>query len=153
MLMMTDAARAPSLWRRFAAMFYDAFLLLACVMVLGFVFFFINDGEAIVAGNPLLHVLRVAIVATSWLFFAYFWSRQSQTLGMRAWRLVVVDEAGRSPAFWRASLRWLLALITLLPLGAGLWWSLFDRDRRTLYGRFSRTRLYVLAENPYKKIS
>lgn len=152
MLISPDSVRPSPLWRRLAAMFYDAFLLLACVMVLGFVFFFINGGEAIVAGNPLLYALRTAIVATSLFFFAYFWSRQSQTLGMRAWRLVVVDEQGRSPGLWQASLRWFMALITLLPLGVGLWWSLFDRDKRTLYGRFSRTRLYLLAENPYKKV-
>ena len=96
MLISPDSVRPSPLWRRLAAMFYDAFLLLACVMVLGFVFFFINGGEAIVAGNPLLYALRTAIVATSLFFFAYFWSRQSQTLGMRAWQLVVVDEQGRS---------------------------------------------------------
>lgn len=153
MLMTPEAIRPASWLRHLAAMLYDSFLLLACIILLGFVFFFINHAEAIKAGNPLLHVLRLAIVLTSLLFYAFFWSRQSQTLGMRAWRLVVVDENRRSPSFRQAAWRWLMALVTLLPLGIGFWWRFFDRDKRTLYDIFSRTRLYMLAENPYKKAS
>lgn len=141
------------LWRQLAAMLYDSFLLLACIIALAFIFFFINHMEAIRAGNPLLHVFRAAIAGTSLLFYAYFWCKQSQTLGMRAWRLVVVDDNGRSPDFSRACLRWLMALLTLLPVGLGLWWRFMDRDGRTLYDRLSHTRLLVLKENPYKKVS
>lgn len=153
MLIVPESIRPAPLLRHLAAMLYDSCLLLACIILIGFVFFFINQAEAIQAGNPLLHVLRLAILGTSLLFYAFFWSKQSQTLGMRAWRLVVVNEDRRSPSFRQAAWRWLMALLTLLPLGIGLWWRLFDRDKRTLYDIFSRTRLYMLAENPYKKPS
>lgn len=148
-----DSTRPAPLLRQLAAMLYDAFLLLSCIILLGFVFLFLNNGEDIRPGNSLQHALRSAIVAVWLLFFAFFWSRQSQTLGMRAWQLVVVDEQGRSPRFWQAALRWFMALITLLPLGIGLWWRFFDRRQRTLYDIFSRTRLLMLTENPYKKVS
>ena len=148
-----QSVRPAPLLRHLAAMFYDAFLLLACIIVLGFVFLFINHGEDIRPGNPLQYALRTAIAATSLFFYAYFWSHQSQTLGMRAWRLVVVDERGGSPRLWQAALRWFMALITLLPFGIGLWWRFFDREKRTLYDIFSRTRLFMLTENPYKKPS
>ena len=147
------SGQRASLWRQLAAMLYDSFLLLACIILLGFVFFFANGREAILPDDPLRHVLRVAIGATSLLFYAYFWSRQSQTLGMRAWRLVVVDDEGHSPSFARACLRWLMALVTLLPLGFGLWWRLFDGEGRTLYDRLSHTHLFMLKENPYKQVS
>lgn len=153
MMIAPESTRPASFLRHLAAMLYDSFLLLACIILIGFIFFFLNGMEAVSPQDPLRHVLFAAMLATSWLFYAYFWSKQSQTLGMRAWRLVVVDAHGRSPGFWQASLRWFMALMGLLLLGVGLWWRLFDREKRTLYDIFSHTRLYVLKENPYKKVS
>jgi protein-export membrane protein secF len=82
-------------------------------------------------------------------FYVYFWSKQGQTLGMRAWRLAVADENGYPIGGKRALLRWFCALITCAPAGIGLWWRALDKDGRTLYDRLSRTRLYLLPGNPY----
>ncbi|UJF23910.1 RDD family protein [Suttonella sp. R2A3] len=150
------SAKPPSVLRILAAMFYDGFLVLACIMVFGFAMVAINSvmvGELheIEPQSLMGYLLSFGMLVISALFFTYFWSRQSQTLGMRAWRLIVVNEQGQSPTLTQAFMRWIYALITLLPAGLGLWWRWFDTDRRSLYDRLSRTRLYRLNRNPYPK--
>lgn len=39
-------------------------------------------------------VLFPALVAITWLFYGYFWTRAGQTLGMQTWRLKVVRSDG-----------------------------------------------------------
>ncbi|MBV7433947.1 RDD family protein [Cardiobacteriaceae bacterium TAE3-ERU3] len=146
----STSATPPAIWRILCAMLYDALLVIACIMVFGFIMFAFNRGEVIERGSAMGYALQIGMVCIWAGFFAYFWSRQSQTLGMRAWRLVVTDNNGHSPTFARALLRWLMALLTLLPAGIGLWWRWLDADRRSLYDRLSGTRMFVLARNPYR---
>ena len=143
--------RPAPLGRQLAAMLYDSFLLLALFILVGFIFVIGNGGERLKPGSGLLYGFRLALLACWALFYGYFWSAQGQTLGMRAWRLLLVDERGASLKFGPALYRWLMALITCLPLGLGLFWRLWDRDGRTLYDRWSHSRLYVLDKNPYGK--
>ena len=141
-LIIADARPAP-LMRHLAAIAYDAMLLAACWIGVGF-----NKGEAI-TGGALHYLLQAALLATWLAFYLYFWTRQGQTLGMRAWRLAVADENGQPLTIARACKRWCCALLTCAPAGIGLWWRYLDVDGCTLYDRLSRTRLYLLPTNPY----
>lgn len=147
----TVQTQVAPFWRHLFAMFYDIFLLLACIMVVGFVFIGLNKGEIVVKNSALWHGMRGAILLTWIGFFVYFWSSQGQTLGMRAWRLIIVDNDRQVPGIWRALWRWFLALLTCLPVGLGFWWQLLDTDKRTLYDRLSRTSLYLVDKNPYRE--
>ena len=141
-------ARPAPLLRQLAAMLYDSFLLAACWVGVGFIFIIFSKGERI-TGGALQLALRATLLAVWIAFYVYFWSKQGQTLGMRAWRLAVADEDGRAIGYQRALLRWCCALSTCAPAGIGLWWRALDTDGRTLYDRLSRTRLYLLQTNPY----
>ena len=76
-----------------------------------------------------------------YMYFVWQWVKGRQTLGMKAWMILLVKcDAGRLT--WRtASLRFLLALVSLSLFGFGLIWILFDADKVTFYDRFSNTRL------------
>ena len=37
---------------------------------------------------------QIALLAEIIAFYGYFWRKQGETLGMRAWKIRVVDEAG-----------------------------------------------------------
>jgi uncharacterized RDD family membrane protein YckC len=39
----------------------------------------------------------------------------------------------------------------LAPAGLGFFWMIVDRDRLTLYDRFSRTRVVYLGSKPFEK--
>lgn len=69
--------------------------------------------------------------------------RSGQTLGKRVMSLRVIGPDGRPPNAGRAIARSLYGLLDLLPLGAGYWMSLTDRDRRSLGDRLSGTRVVV----------
>jgi uncharacterized RDD family membrane protein YckC len=74
--------------RRLAAMLYDALLLLAIWIVTCLIWFPLNG--AAVSGPLLTAVLTIETL----IFYAYSWRRKGETLGMRAWRIRVVNAAG-----------------------------------------------------------
>ena len=137
-------AAAPSLLRRFVAMFYDAFLLAAVLLVASFVAVAINGGEPIPPGNILLTTYFIVV---AFLFFAWFWIHGGQTLGMRAWRFKVLRDDGQ-PLTWADALkRFLLSIVSLLPFGLGFLWSLLDSDNRAWHDKFTHTRLVMLKKD------
>lgn len=150
---MTQAleGKTPGVWRILAAMLYDALLVIGCIMVTGFIAVAANGFEAIAGHTWKSWGLTGAIILVWCGFYVYFWSRQGQTLGMRAWKLIVINQTGHPPGMYRSLLRWLLALILLAPAGFGLWWKYFDREQQTLYDRLCRTRLLQVSSNPYQK--
>ena len=91
-----ENARPAPLLRQLAAMLYDSFLLAACWIGVGFIFIIFSKGERI-TGGALHYALQAALLAVWIAFYVYFWSKQGQTLGMRAWRLAVADESGAAP--------------------------------------------------------
>jgi uncharacterized RDD family membrane protein YckC len=100
----------------------------------------LNGGEPVVAPAG-----RAAMAAALWLaggtYFVVSWRRGGRTLGMRPWRLRVVDAQGR-PATTRASwMRYAVATLSLACAGLGFAWSLVDGERRTWHDLASGTRL------------
>lgn len=63
-------------------------------------------------------VLFPALVAITWLFYGYFWTRAGQTLGMQTWRLKVVRADGQRLRWTDAVTR--CASACILPVVSGL---------------------------------
>ena len=128
-----------SLLRRLGAMVYDGLLIFGTLM-LATVPFIATRGGAIVepADNTAYQVTMLLVI---YAFFVFFWTYGGQTLGMRAWRLRVETWDGQIPTFSRATLRFVLAVVSLVPFGLGFFWQLWDKDRLTLHERYSGTRM------------
>ncbi len=137
------SATAAPLWRRLAALGYDLMPLLALWMLTAGLVLLAFRGEVDVAHQPpLYHVsLQVALLAVTAGYFVLSWTRGGQTIGMRAWRIRLVDADGRSPDARRALLRFTVALPALAIAGAGLLWCLIDRDRRAWHDLAAGTRI------------
>lgn len=131
----------PGLFRRLAAMFYDSLLLIAILALVTALILPINDGQAIEPGN---WVYRGVLLAVIFLFFAFFWSRGGQTLGMRAWRLRLVNDQGQTPTFTQGLKRCCFALISGAALGLGYLWVLVDSKRLSWHDRWSNTHLELV---------
>ena len=84
------------------------------------------------------------------VFFCGFWLRGGQTLGMRAWRLMVVRDDGSPLTLRDALVRFASAVLSWAALGIGFLWSLFDRENLAWHDRLSGTRLVIL-EKPKKR--
>ena len=127
-------------FKRLFAALYDWLLVLALMMVLS-VPVVAPDNEAVTPGNPFYQAALIAVVA---LFFVGFWKTKGQTLGMRAWRLMLTDAEGNPVTWTQALLRFGCAWISLLAGGLGFLWVLIDRDNLSWHDRWSGTRIRQL---------
>lgn len=134
-------APAP-LWRRLAAMMYDALIVIALLMFATAIVLPFNQGEAYDSGNVLLQLYLLAIVLG---FFVLFWRLGGQTLGMRAWKIKLVSDSGTRPRYGQLLIRAVTGAIGTAFLGAGVFWSVIDRDKKAVHDRLSGTRLVLHA--------
>ncbi|OMH38289.1 RDD family protein [Motiliproteus sp. MSK22-1] len=134
-------ARLPNapLYRRLGAIVYDSLVVIALWMIVGAIGVALNQGEAV--KGP---VFNSTLFLVTFLFFAGFWTRRGQTIGMLAWRLRVQSSEGYSITLMQALLRFFTAGFSLLCLGMGFWWMLIDKQGLTWHDRYSETQLVVL---------
>ncbi len=126
--------------RRLASIFYDSLLLTAVLFVATAILMPLSGGNAIESGNLIYNVFLLLI---SYLYFAWHWVKGGQTLGMRSWHIFVINESIQKPSWKQATLRFFSALLSLLLLGLGFVWSLFDKNKLALHDKLSKTRLIV----------
>jgi uncharacterized RDD family membrane protein YckC len=90
--------------------------------------------------------LRLYLALAPIAFLVGFWTHGGQTLGMRAWRIRVVDDEGREISMGQGIRRCLYALLSWLPLGLGFIWVAFDRDRAAWHDRLTHTWLVMTSK-------
>jgi len=140
-------------FRRLAAMTYDALLLTAISIAYYAIAVALNvlfqgappQGEKIQWGHWNWLVF-IGWLSCMFSFYCFFWKKTGQTLGMRAWRMRVIG-AEDSLTLKQCLLRCALALPSLLLLGLGYVWLWFDPQRITFHDRFSNTRVIVLPKD------
>lgn len=134
--------RPPHLLRRLGAVCYDTLLLIAVLFVSGLPLPLIPEPLRL---EPWVRYATFAyLLVVSFLFFGWFWTHGGQTLGMRAWRLRVIDNHGGDLTWKLAWRRFFWSIISWASLGMGFFLSLFDTERRALHDRLSGTRLIYI---------
>ena len=133
----------PSLLRRMAAIGYDCMLLFSVLFFATVPVLLITRGETINPNNPLY---TAYIIGICFLYFGWQWIHGGQTLGMKAWKIRMVNQT-QGPVSWRSAFyRFIGSVVSWIPLGAGFLWVLFDREGLTWHDRLSGTRL-ILTED------
>jgi uncharacterized RDD family membrane protein YckC len=135
-----------SLWLRIAAGIYDLFPLVALWMLTAGIALLVVHGEVDLA-HPSLGWqvgLRTALVVVTAAYFVISWARGGQTIGMRAWRLRLVDDGGNALGWTRALLRFVVACVSLLAFGIGFFWCLVDARKRGWHDIAARSVLVRL---------
>ncbi|EGV28574.1 RDD domain containing protein [Thiorhodococcus drewsii AZ1] len=143
-------ANKPSLPRRLGAFLYDIVLLLGVLMLANAVVvipYEVITGHHIYEEALPLLLLRLYLLAVIGAFYVYFWTHGGQTLGMRAWRIRVVGDKGSNLGLGTAIVRFAWSIVSFVPAGLGLWWSLFDRDGLAWHDRKSHTQLVMLEKS------
>lgn len=145
-----DSVWPAPLPRRLGALIYDGFLVAAIwiTMAVAHVAFFRfvvgQSAEEMGTSGVGVWTLRLLLVCSAMVFFAYSWTRGGMTLGMQAWRLRVETVDGYSITLLQSVVRCLVAWVSLAALGLGYWWVLFDRERRSWPDLISGTRTVVV---------
>lgn len=145
----SSAAPSPSLLRRLVAITYDSLLVLPLVMISVALFMGARsllgfgagpDGTVQLDAN----VVRLIELLSTAVFFCAFWMKNGQTLGMQAWRIKLVNDAGDEPGLRQCVVRFCAALLSAGCFGLGYLWCLFDRRGRYWHDHLSGTYLVLL---------
>ncbi|MGA7743088.1 MAG: RDD family protein [Polyangia bacterium] len=95
--------------------------------------------------NPMALGALGLLAGLSALYQIYLGGILGQTAGKRLLRLRVISSHGSAPGPLLGCVRFLALLLSLLPVGLGWLWCLFDRERRALHDHLSGT--YVIVED------
>ena len=133
--------QTAGLIRRIAALGYDILLVASLLMFVTLVFVGLRGGNTITPGSLLY---QFALIATTAGFFVGFWVHGGQTLGMRAWRLKIEQRSGEALTWRIGMIRFGAGILSMLPLGLGMIWLLFDSDGLTWHDRIAGTQVVLL---------
>ena len=131
-------------FRRIGAIFYDAILLLAILVLASLI---IVAPLRLTHDHPWYPLYVIYVYAVAFLFFGWFWTHGGQTLGMRTWGIRITAVDGGDVSWTMAFIRFVGAVVSWLPLGAGFFWCLVDRDGMAWHDRLSGTRLIRTSGN------
>lgn len=141
------------LLRRLGALVYDSLIVIAIWMTTGYAAVALKALVLGPLGIPLFGpvaadtatgpLVQTLVVLAAFCYYAYFWTRNQQTISMQAWRLRVQQPDGRPITVLQAAIRCVVALPGLMLLGAGYLWVLVDPSRRSWTDLASGTRTVV----------
>ena len=101
-----DECPPAKLWKQFAAMVYDSLLIISLLFIATAILLPFNQGEAIT--GSLFHLYLILVV---FVFYAGFWKKSGQTLGMKVWKIKIITDYGTYPAWSIGFLRLFLGIV------------------------------------------
>jgi len=144
---------SPGLLRIFASMVYDSLLLAAISIAYGAI---VVGLDVAIFGQPEAgqriqwSLLAKIIITLGWLlvlmfFYIYFWQKFGQTLGMKTWRIQVVDaQTNQLIDYSQAAKRSAAAIVSIVFFGVGYWFKFVHPQQRLLHDLVSNTKLILL---------
>ena len=135
---------APSLAKLGTCFIYDALAVVALSFACVWVFL-------LMAGDATHGIKRYALQLLLWLsvgaYFIWCWLKNGQTLAMRTWQLKLVSQDNQMLTLNVAIARYVLACVSLILVGFGFLWAIFDRDHLFLHDRLLKTRIIYVPRN------
>ena len=124
-------------------MIYESLLLLAILLIAGFVFHLIFRDTGSIFFRPAFQLYLLLGAGT---YFSCYWTHGGQTLPMQTWKFRVISADGNQLSLKQAIARYLFAVIGIFFFGCGILWPLFDRNRQFLHDRLAGTRIVKLED-------
>ena len=125
---------SASLLKQLVAMLYDSLLIIALLFIATAILLPLNKGESI--GGPVYTLYLLSVI---FIFYSWFWNKSGQTLGMKVWKIRIINDDGFNPSWAVCFLRLMGALVSISCVGAGYFWRLFTPY--TWHDRLSQTRI------------
>jgi uncharacterized RDD family membrane protein YckC len=130
-----DNCPTASLVKQLAAMLYDSLLIFAVLFFASAIALLFNQGEAIESSL----LFRLYLLLVLFTYYAWFWTKSGQTLGMRVWKIRIISDLGGNPGPGSCYLRLVFASLSLACFGLGYFWRLFKPY--TWHDRLSQTSI------------
>ena len=126
---------------RIISSIYDTFLLLGVWFAVGSVAFLLNGFQPL---HPALGSILVFL--SGWVFFAFFWMKSGQTLGMQVWRIKIVssDPSNKKITLMQTFLRYSINCGIFPLLGMPLFLIYLDKKHLAVNDILSKTKLIRL---------
>ena len=137
---------APLGWR-IAAALYDLFPVLALMLATGALAMLATQGTL----DYHAWWYRLSLLVVIGGYYVLSWRNGGQTIGMRAWRLRVVDASGNSPSYDACTLRFFVAIFSLGLACLGFLWCLYDGKRRAWHDLAAKTLVVRYPKPPKAK--
>lgn len=109
---------APTLRRRLLGMVYESLLLFGVLFLAGYLFSALTQQHS---GLMYRHAMQAWLFVVLGAYFVWFWTHGGQTLAMKTWKIRLLDTRGAIPGPARATLRYVLAWLWILPAMALDW--------------------------------
>jgi len=135
-----QSAEPARLGWRLLAMVYDLLPLMALWFATSAVVYFARGQVPVRPGSFAAWVLLALLWAVSGAYLIISWRRGGATIGMRPWRLKVLAADGYPATLRALCLRYAVATVSLLVVGLGFVWALFDGERRCWHDIAAGTR-------------
>ena len=98
-----------------------------------------------VDNSPLAETTNLFVKSLTEFFLlvltAFFWIKYKGTPGKLFLKLSVISATGEVMTWQQSVVRYFAYLVSLLPLGAGFLWSLFDEQGRCWHDMLSKTKV------------
>jgi uncharacterized RDD family membrane protein YckC len=119
-----STGRPAGLARRLAALFYDTLLVVALAFAATFAMLPLTRGEAILSSSQGLvaDAYHAVLLFVVFGYFGWCWTRNGQTLGMKAWRIELRSSTGGRLGWPGAIGRFLLSVGMAFLALAGAWY-------------------------------
>ena len=126
-----------SIWRRFGAILYDSFLVLAILIIMSIPLYSFDLQE----NESLKITIQIYYYLITQYFFVWFWVNNQGTLGMKTWKIKIVSDCEEPLSYKKAVIRFNIAILSFVFFGLGFLISLFRKDRKCLHDFISKTIL------------
>jgi uncharacterized RDD family membrane protein YckC len=93
------------------------------------------------------YLYQAGLVGVIAAYYILNWIRSGQTLGMRAWGLRTVTDAGKPLGGRAAVLRFICGFLAWPPAALGVLWLYLDPEHLAIHDRLSKTRVVRLARS------
>lgn len=130
--------QVPGIRRRLVSMLYEG-LVVFSILLIGFLM-----PQIVLSGFGWIlspRALWIHILLLLMIYFVWCWLNGGQTLPMKTWKLRIINADGSPLRPMQAVLRYLIAWPSILLLGAGIFWAIFDKDQQFLHDRLAGTRV------------
>ena len=105
--------KSISIWRRIASLLYDIVLIIALVIIMYMPLLGFN-----IEGNLVLKItVQIYVYLIIQYFFVWFWVNGNGTLGMKSWKVQILDTSGNKVTYKKAIIRFNVSLIYFLMIG------------------------------------